>query len=114
MQLNIKSMFINIKKAVIDLFQNKLHSVILYGSFARGDFDEESDVDILVVVNATQEELEKYEPEIAKIASRLSMQTDNCRTISITLQDYETYHMYKNHLPYFKNIEKEGAVIYAA
>ena len=30
-------------------FSNKIYKVILFGSYARGDYDEESDIDILIV-----------------------------------------------------------------
>lgn len=38
------------KKAVSGLYGDRLAKVILYGSYARGDAHEESDVDFLVVL----------------------------------------------------------------
>ena len=35
----------NLKKK----FGNKIKKVILFGSYARGDYDEESDIDILII-----------------------------------------------------------------
>jgi len=37
----------------------KLHAIILYGSFARGDFNEGSDVDIVVVADFREPFLER-------------------------------------------------------
>ncbi len=39
------------KKEISDLYQKKLNRLILYGSYARGDTHEFSDVDILLVLN---------------------------------------------------------------
>jgi predicted nucleotidyltransferase len=33
-----------------DIFKDALRDVILYGSYARGDYDEESDIDIVALV----------------------------------------------------------------
>ena len=37
------------------IFGDSLVQVILYGSYARGDFDEESDVDIVALVRCDRE-----------------------------------------------------------
>ncbi|RIV22657.1 nucleotidyltransferase domain-containing protein [Fibrisoma montanum] len=40
-----------VKQALTDLYGDRLDQVILYGSYARGDYHAESDVDYLVVLN---------------------------------------------------------------
>ena len=39
-----------------EIFGEKLDSVILYGSYARGDYDEESDVDVMAKLHLTADE----------------------------------------------------------
>ncbi len=39
-----------VKRVLTDLYGDRLDRVILYGSYARGDFNEESDVDYMVVL----------------------------------------------------------------
>ena len=39
----------NIKKAVLALKKYEPDKIILYGSVARGDFDENSDIDLLII-----------------------------------------------------------------
>ena len=41
---------------IYDLLGDKLDKVVLYGSYARGDNTEESDVDVLVLTNMEPEE----------------------------------------------------------
>ena len=42
-------------------FGNNLKSVIVYGSYARGDYNENSDIDIMILVGLTDEEIKKTE-----------------------------------------------------
>lgn len=39
------------RQTLTELYGNRLNWVILYGSYARGDFHVESDVDYMVVLN---------------------------------------------------------------
>lgn len=42
------------KAALQALYGERLHGVVLYGSYARGDYDEESDIDLMVLLNDEQ------------------------------------------------------------
>lgn len=46
----LKSLSRKVKQALTELYGDRLDRVILYGSYARGDFHAESDVDYLVVL----------------------------------------------------------------
>lgn len=87
-------------------FGNRVASVILYGSYARGDYDEESDIDIMVLVNLDKEELSKHRWEMSGLTSELSL--DYGVTISLHLQDCATFEKFKNDLPFYMNVIKEG------
>ena len=39
------------KASLQQLYGDRLHDVVLYGSYARGDYDDESDIDLLVILN---------------------------------------------------------------
>lgn len=41
----------DVKRVLTELYGDRLDRVMLFGSYARGDFHEESDVDYLVVLN---------------------------------------------------------------
>ena len=41
------------------VFGEDLRDVYLYGSYARGDYTENSDIDFLVTVNASSDEISK-------------------------------------------------------
>lgn len=78
----------------------------LYGSYARGDYHSESDVDILLTVDKTPEELASYRKNIARISSELSLKYDV--TVSVTLKSEEQFRKYSDVLPFYKNVIAEG------
>ena len=87
-------------------FKNKLRDVYLYGSYARGDYHKESDVDILVSVDLEPTEISEYRQSIAAIASDLSLKHDI--TISVTMKSAMQFHKYMNVIPFYKNVIEEG------
>ncbi|GAB2591462.1 nucleotidyltransferase domain-containing protein [Spirosoma areae] len=52
------------KAALQLLYGDRLHDVVLYGSYARGDYDDESDIDLMVLLK--DEQVNTY-AEIRKI-----------------------------------------------
>lgn len=48
--LDVREALDELKRALADLYGPRLRGVYLYGSYARGDFHEDSDVDVLVVL----------------------------------------------------------------
>ena len=78
----------------------------LYGSYARGDFSEESDADILMTLDAPAEQLGAYRLEAAKISSGLSLSYGV--TVSITLKTVKDFERYSTYVPYYMNVLSEG------
>lgn len=95
-----------------DLFGDKLCSIILFGSYARGDYNDESDIDLFVLVDMETTELAKYRSEVSKFSSRLGLEYDIL--MSVKLQDKATFDTWESVLPFFINLKKEGVQVYAA
>jgi predicted nucleotidyltransferase len=87
-------------------FKNNLESVILYGSYARGDYDDDSDIDVMILLNLPKDSLENYISSVTKKMSRLSLEYDV--VISVVLKDIETFNHYVDTVPFYKNVEREG------
>jgi predicted nucleotidyltransferase len=47
----IESIVRDFKVALQGLYGDRLQEVVLYGSYARGDYDEESDIDLMIILN---------------------------------------------------------------
>lgn len=93
----------------VEEFGDKLDAVILYGSYARGDYDEESDIDVMVRVKLSQAELKTHQWNMSVFSSRLGL-AENIM-ISLNLQDYETFEQYKDALPFYRNVILDGVMI---
>ena len=90
----------------LNLFSEKMSDAYLYGSYARGDFDDESDVDILITVDMNANDLAEVRSQVSKINSDLSLENDV--TVSITTAPLEQFIKYRNILPYYQNVVREG------
>ena len=93
-----------------ELFGERLKTVILFGSYARGDYDEESDIDVMVVVDMPPEELRGYRRSLADFCADLNV--DNAVFVSPSLQSMELFERWKEVVPFYRNVAKEGVEVY--
>ena len=54
--MDLRKMLLELEEKLQRVYGNKLKAVILYGSVARGTATEESDIDIMVLVDGTAQE----------------------------------------------------------
>lgn len=110
-----KSELHNVTTAVVqeakNLLGNKLESVMLFGSYARGDYDDESDIDIMILANINVQEISKFSKKFIDFSCDIDLEYNV--VLSLILQDKDTYNKYKSTYPFFKNIEKEGVDLVA-
>ena len=92
-----------------NIFKDKLNSVILYGSYARNDFDDESDIDIMALVDLDNSELSKYYKAVSRHIEPLEMEYNV--VISPAIQNLKQFEQYKDALPFFRNIVREGVFL---
>ena len=49
------------------ILKNNLSKLIVYGSYARGDYSENSDIDVMILTPLSKEEIEQVENHIINI-----------------------------------------------
>lgn len=95
-----------------DIFGNKLRQVILFGSYARGEQEEDSDMDIMVLVDLNDSELNQYNNVIAEVITDISIKYGVLP--SIIDKNYEHFHHWVPFLPFYRNVKTEGVEFYAS
>lgn len=103
----LRSSIVDVAKKIAD---NSLYRVYLYGSYARGDFDEESDIDIMIIVDCEKEQIDNYRKRMCHYASLMGLEFD--KEFSILMRDKNTFYNNKDISYFFKNIINEGIVLY--
>ena len=88
-------------------YGDDIEAIYLYGSYARGDFDEESDIDFAAIVKDDAAEIsrEKREQMLHEIF-RMDLELDVVSS-PMTIRS-KVFHEYKNEIGYYGNIFKEG------
>ena len=92
-----------------ELLGRKLKKIILYGSYARGDFNKSSDVDIMILADLSFEEIENYRDQISDIAYDIELDTGII--LSPIIKDIRTYNNRVKFVPFYKNVQKEGIIL---
>lgn len=88
------------------IFGDSLINGYLYGSYARGDFDEESDVDILLTVDRSDDEIRANNKLLARIDSDLSLAHNV--TVSVTVKQSDQFDRFADISPFYRNVINEG------
>ena len=87
----------------------RLSQIIVNGSYERGDYNDYSDVDVMILVKMSEAEIKKIENEIYDLAFEIEMNTGV--DISPVIKNENQYEYWSDTLPYYKNIKREGVVI---
>ncbi len=89
-----------------------LRKVILYGSYARGDFKADSDVDIMILLDLSDMELKKYSQRLSYMTYDFSL--DNDLDIKPIAKSEAHFQKWISSYPFYANIHKEGVILYGA
>jgi len=98
--------------AAKEVLGDKLEKVLLYGSYARGDYDEYSDVDIFVLADIPLEDCCHTDLEILDRVGDIALEHNILICPSVTSS--AIFHKYLQASPYFMNVIKDGVELYAA
>ena len=88
-----------------------LTKIILYGSYARGDYRENSDIDIMILTTLTDDEIRQVKTTIYDVAFDLQMEYGV--DISVIIKNEEHFNYWLGALPFYDNVQKEGVVLSA-
>lgn len=104
----------NVKEEATDfvkeIMKEDIVKVILYGSCARGDYTQDSDIDIAIITVCDRVEAKKYNDKLANASMQLAMKY--FAVVNFVCLPYAEFMKKKSWYLYFKNIDSEGEVLY--
>lgn len=100
-----------VAEAYRSVFGGDITRIVLYGSYARGDFTDDSDLDIAAIVMGSRLELQQKLKKVWDISSDLELEYGI--VISPVVIPYDEYMKYKDDVPYYRNISQEGVNVVA-
>lgn len=97
---------------IYEIYGKNLKKVILYGSYARGDFNVNSDIDIMILVDLSDDEIKNYAVALSEFT--FDMNLDNDLMLMPIVKNEEHFSYWSAVYPFYKNIQNEGVSLYAA
>ena len=97
---------------IVPLFPHDKIEAILFGSYARGDFRVDSDVEIMILLDMSELDLKVYSQELAYMTYDFNL--DNDLDIKPIVKNEDQFRKWITNYPFYANIHKEGVILYGA
>ena len=105
-QYEIRAIIAQLYESMQGIFPQEQFDVILFGSYARNDADDGSDIDVMFLVNASRQTIQEKNWQIGEAAAKVLM--DFGIVVSPIVENRAYYHANADLLPFFKNVQREG------
>ncbi len=109
---NIRNIIYRFSQELRRILGDKLTKIIVYGSYARGDFRENSDIDIMILVDMSDIELKSYGEKLSYMTYDFNL--DHDIDIKPIAKSEEIFNKWVVNYPFYSNIHKEGVILYGA
>lgn len=93
-----------------EIYGNLIDSIILYGSTARGTRAEDSDVDVAILLHTGATKVMR--DRMLDLVVDLELECG--KVLSVLCIDYDKFTEWEHVLPFYKNIRKDGVVLWQA
>ena len=99
---NVNTILDEFVNGVNEILGNRMKKIILYGSYARGDFQKNSDIDIMILTDLK---------EIWDFAYDLEYKYAFDITLSPLVKNIDKFNYWLEAMPFYINVQKEGVVL---
>jgi len=106
MDPKIKRLVDQVKAFLYERYGEGIKRVILYGSYARGEATEDSDVDVLVLVDQSLS-LREVRDSLNDLLYDMLLDEGELVSVVVLTED----HFEKRNLPFMLNVRKEGITV---
>lgn len=110
-QHEVRTIIDQLRKRLSAVFPQEQFDIILFGSYARNDADDGSDIDVMFLVNSSRQTIAQKHWQIGEAAAEMLM--DYGIVVSPVVENRSYYQTNAHLLPFFQNIQREGVRIHA-
>lgn len=100
---HIRKLMKELKEGLAKIYGDKLKAVYLYGSYARGDYRQGSDVDVMILLSDYKSYFEELRRS-TELASDISLEYD----VTVSRLIMKEIQWKESDMPVLRNIHKEG------
>ena len=112
MPVTIKMLLEQYTEILRKIYGNHLKTVILYGSYARGDYKADSDIDIMILLDLSDMDIKQYRHELSGETYDFNMEYDlDIKPIAKSQQHFQKW---VDVYPFYANVKKEGVKLFDA
>ena len=95
---------------MVSVYREKLRSIILFGSCARGTYTDNSDIDLLLVMDIDENKIRDMADSMDEKTYEINDAYDVL--LSPVLATLSKFRKYGDSLPLYINVKREGMIIY--
>lgn len=106
----IQDVLLLFAQEVRKLMGKDLKKLLVYGSYARGDYNDNSDVDIMILTSIKEDKIEQMEDILYDKAFDFLMKYGI--QISVIVKNEEHFNYWLGALPFYDNVSREGVEIF--
>lgn len=99
-------------KELCYIYGEHLKVVLLYGSYARGYFKENSDIDIMILVDLSEEAIKEYGKKLSDLTFDYNIDYD--LMVMPIVKNMNHFKYWLSAYSFYKNVQQEGVTLYAA
>lgn len=97
---------------IIRIYGSSLKEIILYGSYARGDNREDSDIDIMILVDLDDMDIKTKGDALSDVTYDFNFDYD--LQIMPIVKNQQHFNKWLNAYPFYNNVRREGVDLYVA
>jgi predicted nucleotidyltransferase len=106
---NIQKVLNDFLEEVKTILGNRLKKIVLYGSYARGDYNKSADIDIMILTDLSDKEISEYSMKIWEKSADIEI--DKGIVISPLVRNIDNFEAWSEVKPFYINIINEGVVL---
>ncbi len=105
-QGEVRAIVADMRTRLEGLFPQQQIDAILFGSYARGDAEDGSDIDVMFLVDAPRQDIARQHWRIGEAAAEILLERGVL--VSPVVEERAYYERNADVLPFFRNVRREG------